>query len=174
MRAELIERINWVAAYRAVRYTTKHRAFVWAGWSLSVTTAAMFIGVVAVVGPSLAVPTAKWISVTCSVAALTVFEFFPAAVVMDWMYARRLLYVKLGGRDDFTDLKFPGLRHRGYTSGAVKRLLLEVFGDRDLTASTLKSGDILAFRRAMGEWEAIPMPWPSRRTQNSDGSPLPS
>ncbi|MFE9575319.1 hypothetical protein ACFYO1_02950 [Nocardia sp. NPDC006044] len=161
LRAEMIEKINWVAAYSVIRYTGKQRLIVWGGWVVSITFVAFSFTAVAIHeggqpprSLSMFLGTAVGIAIVCALLII------PVVIVMDWMYARRLLYVKVGGRNDFVDLQFPGLRRRGYSSGVVKRLLAQVFGDRAPYGAT-KPGDILALRRAMSEWENSPITWPS-------------
>ena len=35
LRAEMHEKINWVAAYSTIHYTGKHRLILWLGWAVS-------------------------------------------------------------------------------------------------------------------------------------------
>lgn len=162
LRAEMIEKINWVAAYSAIRYTGKYRLIVWIGWPVSMIFPALFATAVTVLeaGPG-AGSVAAILGAAFSLACILGLQLIPVTIVMDWMYARRLLYVKVGGRDGFADLRFPGLRRRGYTSGVVKRLTTQVFGGRT-RGTAVSDGDLLALRRAMSEWEKTPMPWPRR------------
>ncbi|MFE3797020.1 hypothetical protein [Nocardia tengchongensis] len=168
LRTELIEKINWVAAYSAIRYSGRRRLILWVGWPISlVTVTTLFTAFAAHSGGRAPRTPLGFVGSAFLIAAIFSAQIIPIARVMDWMYARRLLYVKLGGRGDFIDLKFPGMRERGYTSGGVKLLLKEVFGDRDPSAAPPTPDEILAVRRAMTAWEEKPMPWPSKARQSA-------
>ncbi|MGW6421616.1 hypothetical protein ACWF82_02980 [Nocardia sp. NPDC055053] len=153
LRADMIEKITWVAAYSAIRYTGKRRLIVWIGWPLSVVSVALCAAAVIVhEGGRAPRSPAVFLGTAAGVGAIFALQIIPVVFVMDWMYARRLLYVKVGGRDDFAHLRFPGLRRRGYSSVTVKRLISQVFGDQKC-GEPVSKGDILALRRAMSEWE---------------------
>lgn len=157
--AELIERITWVAAYRVIRYPGRFRAILWFGMFLSMGT----FGFLLAIGVTQRwYASSNWLlyyGPTIGFATIVAIQLIPVAIIMDWMYARRLMYVKLGGREDLSELRFPGLRRRGYSSGVVKRLIRQVFGDETPSAEALNPGNLLAIRGAMREWEASPMPW---------------
>lgn len=161
LRTEMIEKINWVAAYSVIRYTGKQRLIVWGGWVVSISFVAFSVTALAIHGGGRAPRSpSMFLGTAVSIAIVFALLIIPVVIVMDWMYARRLLYVKVGGRNDFADLRFPGLRRRGYSSGVVKQLLTQVFGDRG-SYTAINPGDLLALRRAMSEWENSPILWPS-------------
>ncbi len=162
LRAEMIEKINWVAAYSAIRYTGKRRMIVWIGWPVSLTFFTLCAAAVIVhEGGRAPRSPAMFLGTAAGIGAIIALQLIPVVFVMDWMYARRLLYVKVGGRDDFAHLRFPGLRRRGYSSGTAKRLISQAFGDQT-RGEAVSQGDILALRRAMSEWENSPIQWPLR------------
>ncbi|MVU79467.1 hypothetical protein GPX89_19735 [Nocardia sp. ET3-3] len=168
LRANLMEEIRWVAAYSEIRYTTRDRTILWFGWVLAVVTTVCLFALGAVFKWYRSPSPILYNGPTIGFALMAALQILPAAIILDWMNARRLMYVKLGGRAGLPALRRPSLRRRSVTSGVIKMLIARVFGDLNPNLEAIKTSDILALRHAVAEWEAKPRSWSRSLGEGSD------